>query len=183
MTFSFANHFTRREGPSLRTHKTQMALSLYDTNIAENSVLCCYTDTTGAHWCLKEIKNIKPGGFSNVFICSGQRCNFKLYFSTQTDFCVKGIHRCAFDHEGEYRRRVCKQLALDAIKENVTLRPRDIVNLVACKTTMTERERRRCTGLSLSPFKKLREVPANDCGHRHTRRTQTYHRHARGHRR
>ena len=33
-------------------------------------------------------------------------------------------------------------MALDAIIENVTLRPRDIVNLVMLKTTMSEREKK-----------------------------------------
>ena len=45
------------------------------------SALCCYTDAAGARWCLKEIRNIKTNGFSKMFICSGQRCNFKLYYT------------------------------------------------------------------------------------------------------
>ena len=96
----------------------------------------------GAHWCLKEIRNIKPDGFSKVFVCSGQRCNFKLFYSSPTDFRVGGVHCCAFDHECEYRRRVRHQMALDAIRENVTMRPRDIVNIVTLKTPMTEREKK-----------------------------------------
>ena len=96
----------------------------------------------GAHWCLKEIRNIKPDGFSRVFVCSGQRCNFKLFYSSPTNFRVGGVQCCAFDHEGEYRRRVRHQFALDAIKENVTLRPRDIVNLVMLKTPTSEREKK-----------------------------------------
>ena len=57
-------------------------------------------------------------------------------------FRVEGNHRCAFDHEGEYRRRDHNQLELDALRENVTLRPRDVGNLVSRKTTMTEREKK-----------------------------------------
>ena len=36
---------------------------------------------------------------------------------------------------------MCHQFALDAIRENVTLQPRDIVNLVMLKTPMSEREK------------------------------------------
>ena len=119
-----------------------MAVRLFDVKSGDMGTLCCFTDAARAHWCMKEIGNIKRDGFSNVFICSGQRCNVKLYYSSPTVFRVEGIHRGAFDHEGEYRRRDRNQLALDALRENVTLRPRDVVNLVSRKTTMTEREKK-----------------------------------------
>ena len=119
-----------------------MSVCLFDTGGRTKSCLCCYTDFVGAHWCLKEIRNIKSDGFSNVFVCSGQHCNFKLFYSSPTEFRVRGVHCCAFDHEGEYRRRVRHQFALDAIRESVTLRPRDIVNLVLQKTPMSEREKK-----------------------------------------
>ena len=119
-----------------------MAVRLFAVKSGDRGTLCCFTDAAGAQWCMKEIGNIKRDGFSKVFICSGQRCNVKLYYSSPTVFRVEGIHRCAFDHESEYRRRDRNQLALDALRENVTLRPRDVVNLVSRKTTMTERERK-----------------------------------------
>ena len=119
-----------------------MAVCLFDTKNGDKGSLCCYTDSAGAHWCLKEIRNVKRDGFSKVYVCSGQRCNFKLFYSSPTVFRVDGIHHCAFDHENEYRRRVRNKLALDTIRDNVTLRPRDVVNIVMHKTAMTEREKK-----------------------------------------
>ena len=100
-----------------------MSVALFDTHDEGKSVSCCFTDEAGAHWCLKMIKNVNPGRFSNVFVCCGHLCNFKLFYASPSDFCVSGFHRCAFDHEREYRKRVRNQMAMDIIREHVILRP------------------------------------------------------------
>ena len=74
-------------------------------------------DVAGSHWCLKEIRNIKPDGFSNVFVCSGQHLDIKLFYSPPTEFQVRRVHCRVSDHEVEYCRRVRHQFAVDAIRE------------------------------------------------------------------
>ena len=106
-----------------------MSVSLIDMHDGGKNVLCCFTDETGSHWCLKAITNINPKRFSRVFVCCGQQCNFKLFYASQTDFCVSGVHRCVFDHEREYKKRVRNQLAMNIIQENVILRPRDVIEI------------------------------------------------------
>ena len=119
-----------------------MSVALFDTHDEGKSVSCCFTDEAGAHWCLKMIKNVNPGRFSNVFVCCGHLCNFKLFYASPSDFCVSGFHRCAFDHEREYRKRARNQLAMDIIREHVILRPRDVVEMVKRDIELTEREKK-----------------------------------------
>ena len=119
-----------------------MSVSLIDMHDGGKNVLCCFTDETGSHWCLKAITNINPKRFSRVFVCCGQQCNFKLFYASQTDFCVSGVHRCVFDHEREYKKRVRNQLAMNIIRENVILRPRDVIEMVKRKIDLTEREKK-----------------------------------------
>ena len=119
-----------------------MSVALFDTHDEGKSVSCCFTDEAGAHWCLKMIKNVNPGRFSNVFVCCGHLCNFKLFYASPSDFCVSGFHRCAFDHEREYRKRVRNQMAMDIIREHVILRPRDVVEMVKRDIELTEREKK-----------------------------------------
>ena len=119
-----------------------MNVSLFDMCDEGRDVSCCFTDESGVHWCLKTIKNINTERFSRVFVCSGQRCNFKLFYASPSDFCVSGFHCCTFDHEREYRKRVRNQLAMDIIKEDVILRPRDVVEMVEREIDLTEREKK-----------------------------------------
>ena len=119
-----------------------MSVSLFDMHCDGKGVSCCYTDETGLHWCLKSITNINPGRFSKVFVCCGRLCNFKLFYASPSDFCVSGFHRCAFDHEREYRKRVRNQLATSVIRENVILRPRDVIEMVERDIDMTDREKK-----------------------------------------
>ena len=76
-----------------------------------------------------------------VFICSGYRCYFKLFYPPATDFRFGGLHCCSFDIECECQSRERHQFTRDVIGENVTLRPRDIVNLVMLNVSMSEREK------------------------------------------
>ena len=77
-----------------------------------------------------------------VFICSGYRCYFKLFYPPATDFRFGGLHCCSFDIECECQSRERHLFIRDVIGENVTLRPRDIVNLVILEVSMSEREKR-----------------------------------------
>ena len=138
----------------------------------------CYTDTEWTRRCMKVIGNIKLGWFSKVFICSGQSCNFNLSYSSPTVFPVQGINRCAFDNEREYHWRVRNQLALGAIEEDVTLRPRVVINLIMNKTTMSEMEKKTLPRGLASSFNEGSEVSrANE---RSCSRTQICHRQTSG---
>ena len=90
--------------------------------------------------CLKEIRDIKPDGLANVFICSGYRCYFKLFYPSATDFRFGGLRCCTFDSEGECQSRTRHKFAIDAIRENFTLLLRGIVKLVMLKASMSELE-------------------------------------------
>ena len=48
-----------------------MTVRRFNVKNGDGHVACRYTDMAGAHWCMKEIGNIKPCWFSKVFICSG----------------------------------------------------------------------------------------------------------------
>ena len=126
-------------------------------------------NTAGDHWCMKGIKNIEPCGFSKVFICLGQSCNFKLYYSSPTVFRVQGIDRCAFVSEREYHRRVRNKQALGVIKEDVTLRPMDVVNLIIIQTSMTESEKKtshQCLASSFNEWSEASRDSERSCSRR-----------------
>ena len=70
--------------------KLKQSQSVFQQDGRSKSCLCCCIDVSGDHRRLKEIRNIKPDGFSNMFVCSGQHLEFKLFHSSQTDYRVFG---------------------------------------------------------------------------------------------
>ena len=103
---------------------------------------CCVVESNGHVWCFKSIVNIKTRGYTKTFICCGQRCNCKVFFTDQVNFVVDGFHTCLFDHEREFRKRQRNKIAQDAMKFNMTLRPRDVVEHVKTRVRMTTSEER-----------------------------------------
>ena len=67
---------------------------------------------------------------------------FQAFYAPPSDFCVSEFHRCAFDHEREYRKRVRNQMAMDIIREHVILGPRDVVEMVKRDIDWTARAKR-----------------------------------------
>ena len=84
----------------------EMEVTIYAPRTRQRGESCCVTDAEGRHWCFKVIRNIKLNGHAKCFVCCGDMCNVKVYYTSKDSFHVDGKHICAFDHEREYRKRM-----------------------------------------------------------------------------
>ena len=115
----------------------EMDVTIFTPRTRRQAESCCITDADGRHWCFKSIKNIKLNGHAKCFVCCGERCNVKVYYTAKDSFHVDGKHVCAFDHEREYRKRMKYALAIDAMTQNPLARNRDVLATVKRQMSIT----------------------------------------------
>ena len=114
-----------------------MEVTIYAPRTRQRGESCCVTDAEGRHWCFKVIRNIKLNGHAKCFVCGGDTCNMKAYYTSKDSFQVDGKHICAFDHEREYRKRMKYGLAIDVMTQNPLARNKDVLAAVKCHMPIT----------------------------------------------
>ena len=117
-----------------------MAVCIVDQRGDTQKESCSFTDANGINWCFKAITNVRRAGFDKAFVCCGHLCNCKLFYSSPTDYIIEGVHCRLFDHEREFRKRQRHRLAIEAMAEDCTRRPCEIVRIVKEAVPLTQRE-------------------------------------------